>query len=786
MPPCRDGAQSHARGQDVARVDIATSRFVQTFRVSYLRCSPCIPYSWSQCDEQKPVCGACSRRGLKCDFTTKFIFRDTSDVVRRFSRRADVPRGGDIAEDSSIETTAGAGEPFQQSTNDATVVAAARPLDMLPVDRGNDENAGPMADDSGAVVPVQRDCPVSVGYESTADHFPIPMDQDTTVAANNAESQHVALDDLTVGSPSASTHGGASGNGHPVLQPVRDTSISSSTPAAESDGHAPFTVESGVWGDSAISANALCASSDYQFILLNHEGVRRFLSGDHHFMSDLCHPAKEDIIMSHWRIHLLPRMAPILSHPSHLDLLIKKHEIVKYAVLALSASHVNQFDAFGAILSVESRQTNPDMYATGLVYYSQALEMLRAEEHNHSSKLDPCAKLAAIIFCTYFEIGSGTFSGSLCHLKKIDDIVLSAHDRIVDSPMGIELMIAWATLRAQHLMDFFPFRSSKFISFFDIYPFRGELDRYIRTSSSATALLTIRLSVASRTSDLALLMLTIGHDSTSPIFRKWSSLMSQIGRRNIKEQLSPQKSLSDLYQILEAERRLLDDWEASIPMTEKPTEGFSSTDLESNRRKLVGFQIRPLRFFSHRAAMNYLRYCCAQMFASQHNIQQCVAGGSYIAQSFGGTTSCQVDPWVLLILRIVSGLDILSCLIENIYEIGALWILMHTALRCNSLDVLKWIADYFSQMEASGGAREGRLPIRLLKRMIDGIITEWHKGRTVHLIYNELEEYREIQELCEIGSNGSPLRAVVHGRIRDADGSAESEAMPFIDILQLS
>lgn len=131
----------------------------------------------------------------------------------------------------------------------------------------------------------------------------------------------------------------------------------------------------------------------------------------------LCDPSREPIIMRRWHTHILPRVAPVLSR---IGPFIEQYEVVKYAVLALGAAHMNQAEAFGSSIQLESRQTNPEFYADGLAFYSHALEMLGLQAQDGDGAMEMTAQLAVVILCTYFEIGSGTFSGSYYHLQHIE------------------------------------------------------------------------------------------------------------------------------------------------------------------------------------------------------------------------------------------------------------------------------------------------------------------------------------------------------------------------------
>ncbi|KAF3023100.1 hypothetical protein E8E14_013413 [Neopestalotiopsis sp. 37M] len=498
---------------------------------------------------------------------------------------------------------------------------------------------------------------------------------------------------------------------------------------------------------------------------------------------ELCDPSREPIIMRRWRTQLLPRMAPVLSRISPF---IEKYDVVKYAVLALGAAHMNQSEIYGNNIQLESRQAYPEFYADGLAYYSQALESLGVHAREGEHAMEMTAQLTVVILCTYFEIGSGTFSGSYYHLQQIERAVIANHEAIMRSPLGVELVIAWAGLKAQHFTDCLPFRTNEPVAIFADEPlFRAELERSIALTYSDHAFIMLRLCTICRASDLLVLQLTVGHDSSSPLYRSWVSLMKQIGRWKTYSGLSERPV--QLYEVMDRERALLDDWESSMSLSDRPIESFSSKDMMRTNVEPVGLRVRPLRFSSHRAAMNYLRYCCAQLYASRENIQYCC---NVSLLSIDSATDDSLDPWVMLCLRVVAGLDVHTCLAENMYELGVVWVLTKVALRSCSIHVLDWIYDYLCETEISGGSREGRLPINLVKRVLRQLIEEWHRGRVVQLVYTALESFLEIQELCDIGAGKVGIRAVMLGRMQRTDDLEDTdmtdcEAFPFLDMVNV-
>lgn len=479
-------------------------------------------------------------------------------------------------------------------------------------------------------------------------------------------------------------------------------------------------------------------------------------------------PSKEAWILRQWRL-LLPRLPPALSQ---IDPFIRDYEVVKFAAFALATSGINR--------ATDTLNPRTSKRYESLAYYSHALKIFATGGLNGVGKMEICARLAVLIQFIYFELGSGTVYGRICHLKKFDHLVLSDYDEIMQSTMGTQLVIIWAGLRAQHVADTVPFYTGGFATLFERSTIQADVDRLIKLTSSTYPLLTSCLSIVSRASDLLLLMDIVGADSSNPIYRKWISLMTQLGHRIPRHGLFTSQP-SELLRNLQTQRERLDEWEASLPLTERPVERFSSHTFGTGN-KYSHLQVHPLQFTTHEAAMNYLLYCCVQLYAASTNESLGTTCWSAM-KTPDQTGNASVNPWVLLTLRVAAGLDIQACLFKNIYHIGVTWILERVALRCCSLEVLTWIDDYLRKMEAQG-VYEGGVPIALFRRAVTNMIGEWKRGRVVNLIYTSWDQFHEKEELCKAGTKGIHARAVLHGTVWAGEGNGSKDCRPFVDVVE--
>ncbi|ETS76925.1 hypothetical protein PFICI_10799 [Pestalotiopsis fici W106-1] len=749
-------------------------------------------------------------QGLKCDFSPRFVFRDDSAVIKERVEKIKQSVDGSASEttlrDDEVATRHEAnpvGTPQRHvniefaPVNDVTRDGPEAAGNQGPSPRPNaPPAASPAMEESNeaSYVDIENErAPVTSNHEVGDNSSDLRNASSLGAQKNNPASRRVRenslLGQVEIGDPVALISLLDQNNSGSPLSPsaIASASISHSIEHASDhpssntpNPYGPFPI---AWTPPLLNFTQIL--SDWRAAEIGYSLSPRISTQSPTETVELCDPSRQPIILRRWRTHLLPRMAPVLSR---IDSFIEKYEVVKYAVLALGAAHMNQSETFGNKIQLESRQSHPEFYADGLAYYSQALESLGLQAREGENAMETTAQLVVVILCTYFEIGSGTFNGSYYHLQQIERTVISNHETIIKSPLGVELVIAWADLKAQHVTDCLPFRTSEAVSIFASEPqFRADLERNIALTSSDHAFIMLRLCTISRASDLLLLQLTVGCDSSSPLYRSWVSLMKQIGRWKTKSGFAAGNGSLDLYAIMDHERSLLDEWESSLSLSQRPAESFSSKDMMCTNVESSELRVRPLVFSSHHAAMNYLRYCCAQLYASRDNIQYCCNIGTPTMNDWANN---RVDPWVMLCLRIAAGLDIHSCLTENMYELGVAWVLIQVSMRSCSIKVLEWIYNYLSKMENSGGSREGRLPINLVKRVLRQVMEEWHKGRVVQLVYTALEAYFEVQELCDIGAGGLTIQAVMLGRVQRNDdlgrtAMTDCEAFPFLDMVNV-
>lgn len=756
----------------------------------------------AQCDERKPTCDACARRGIRCEgYMTRFVFRDDTDLVGQRVEKIEQAKWSVIREGSSHtrqprqkrttpitflspETRSHFPSPVDLPTLGTQPVLEISPKDGIgaqentEIDQdpgrtsndglGQNENCGmDVLDHTGAPKPhlSDRDCHtttfppyvehvrshsvhssrqgLSQGYfqdnAAIEAEFQIGIDDDV----NDVETVDQAVYDVTASD--FFDHQSTVDSGSRSLAPsVRLNSLHpSSSEASEKPKHDsslavpnlahrdPLCGEISTishWGSLGASESLYTTGTENLSILSEYPS-----SATERFNHELENSKRQKEFMNYWRHAMASQLPPVLHDISSL---ISKYAVVKLAVLALSSARMNE--------SLKSGLDKPGYLSPhneSLAYYSQALREFSALDWHRLEGVQLCAMLVVLQLLAYVEIEIGTYYGSLCHTQKLDQMIRENQDRIQRSVMGIQLLIAWAGLRAFHAVDCSLYTVNTFALTFAGTELQCCVDRYIELTSAAYPFTALRLAATCRASNLLLTLRSVGKDSSNPLYRKWASLIRKIGCGDISSNIGSLYPPKELYKILEEEQHLLDNWEDKLQLKDRPLESFKSSDFCKQNTSIPGLRVRPLQFPCHHAALNYLRYACAQLYASRDNLDLCIeAAPTRSAEE-------EIDPWVLLNLRILAGLDVEKCLRESCYEIGAIWIALKVALRCCSLRAMLWVQAWTAKFDDYPEGKVGSLPVSIAKRVLTKLVDELDAGRYVYLMITNLNEFVEKQDL---------------------------------------
>lgn len=490
----------------------------------------------------------------------------------------------------------------------------------------------------------------------------------------------------------------------------------------------------------------------------------------------------ESKYLAHWHDGVRPLLPAVFGE---IDSLIQRYEVVKLSVLALAASHLGRFHDLQTPSHTEltwptGSSNHSSDSCNGLSYYSTALKTLASDRLYSHTQLEPCAEMTVLLLVAYFELETGSVSGCIWHLQRVDKLVQSSLKALADSEFGVRLLVAWSGLRAQQVADVCPYGTLTFAHLHSGTIIQAEIDKYIRLTGSTYEFLAHQLARVCITSGLLLLLRTVGKDSANPLYRKWINVSRQVGVNEPPPSLLATWDSRKLLMELDSVGTLLDQWHSSLPLSNLPLESFSSGDFTDPRASLPGLRVRPLCFTTHAAAVDYARYACAQMYASRSSLDRCT----------GSLDSAEIDPWAHIVLRIVAGIDIAQCFADNVYRHGICWLLTRVALRCCSLEGLMWIDDWFSRAKATGAVAEAGVGLHVLQQLTRTLIEQWENGKFVYLMFSTLGPLTERRNLCMDSRDTRKIQAVIQGRHVDSRGNrkehdslAGGQSILFVDAL---
>ena len=136
--------------------------------------------------------------------------------------------------------------------------------------------------------------------------------------------------------------------------------------------------------------------------------------------------------------------------------------------------------------------------------------------------------------------------------------------------------------------------------------------------------------------------------------------------------------------LLGDQRIELDRWHAALPPSHLPREVLGLERCAQEDPLQLGQP--PLQFLTHQAAMNYVFYVAARIFGSREGVDEFLAPPRISPQHSGQPGLLGVDHWVRLLLRIITGLDIMVWARHSSYSLGILEIIhmCHLRLPCRS------------------------------------------------------------------------------------------------------
>lgn len=446
-------------------------------------------------------------------------------------------------------------------------------------------------------------------------------------------------------------------------------------------------------------------------------------------VGEVCDSANE--YASHWENKILPKLPRAFQHVNDSYQIYKAYQTA--AVVLASADLSDTLRGSHLALSLEHRKRSHG-------YYEATLRILADKASTSEACGESGMRMAALLLLAVYELTWATVRGCTIHLREADKIVAAW---CTDHPphwdeSWCRLICAWAFVRAHVSVDCSPWESPpSFATAFQGTVLQEQIRGILETSASTGEMMMPLLSDCCRLSTFALLSYTIGWGSSNGHSHIWTEAVRKF---NLPAPADPPREVLDkihLHSLLEVQRRRLDMWHDALPVDRLPFMRFTSMNVDSSQDGGAALRIIPVFFHSHSAAMDYLRYACAQLMCST----------SIAMEAPYSTDGNEISPWAVLIAQVVAGLDTANCIEENKFQLSVSWVLFKALLLCRNSKFAAWVERWLQSVDGHGVTRENLIPIRMILRTVRLARTLLQCGRQPVQIFVSANADSEKQEL---------------------------------------
>ncbi|KAL7906472.1 hypothetical protein GGI35DRAFT_458212 [Trichoderma velutinum] len=438
---------------------------------------------------------------------------------------------------------------------------------------------------------------------------------------------------------------------------------------------------------------------------------------------------------------------------------------LKYALLALSPLQ----DPRGRAEADKRRQ---------LELYSLALKATAQDLPCAMSAAQAAVLLAVLALFLQIEIRIGPFIGGYTHAKQADRLVVEHMSSLASWALGRRLLCEWAAVKSWYSLQCGAWTDAACLVPWEV---RQPLLHIISSDGDAHQSLLPLLCEAQRVFMRILLARLIGAGPAYPSYADWCRQLERLrpgtaplhglygsGSGSSADSGSEDGFLSRLAELQDE----LDCWHDRLPLDELPV--YGTTARSKNR-----LSVEPLRFRSHSAAANYLRYAVAQLLCSRSNLDACTGGclsrrnmSRLDPESIHSPGSAldvnqqsDPDPWALLVFQIIAGMDPQDFFDEDTSRIGPMWVVSRLLLLCSrDADLLDAVAGLLPRLEGIGARLGSIYPSWMLKRLVTCVQAERARNRVVLYIH---PEFGPAEEWVTFYTAPVAFRALLVGRLID-------------------
>lgn len=316
---------------------------------------------------------------------------------------------------------------------------------------------------------------------------------------------------------------------------------------------------------------------------------------------------------------------------------------VGYANLALKRALL----AFDYLKKIRDNSAKDDR-SHCLELYTLALQALSRNLAGPSHITKVLVTIFTLTICLYIEAIVGSFAGGLVHCREADLLITRHINQLVEWKTARRALEIWLPIKSWYSLQCLPWSEMS-------QPFpdttRTPIFNHFHTAQQRSSSFLHALLCESRNIYIRLLLVRLlGPSSSWASHRSWSQQFEALlGTPIHREGLSALGPEEDLLVSLSRLREELNAWHESLDALDHPLPS-ATTQLQGMLRGRISFPpVKSFFFRSQKVAMNYVRYATAQALCSREALDFATGGdlegGSYM------------NPWILQILQIMSGLD---------------------------------------------------------------------------------------------------------------------------------
>lgn len=406
-------------------------------------------------------------------------------------------------------------------------------------------------------------------------------------------------------------------------------------------------------------------------------------------------------------------------------------------------------------------------------FYSMALRAMTQTRQASTNTNDIVVELTILSLFLLLEMRFGTFKGGLAHCARSDFLVTENYGRLVEWHIGRELLCTWMCTRSWYYSQFACWRAP---AAGPSETLRQLLTPILSTSPRRSQPLVPLLSQCWHINEQVILARLDGVNGHWPGFRYWCRQLKSLGLTppapDVGMYGDPDVTEEQRLAQLDGMRAELDDWHAALTIHDFPMLTATSKTMAELHKKPQALRGEPLRFRTHQAALDYLRYAAAQALCSKDTLET-LTGGTFDEEP-------PTDRWISLCLRIIDGLDRQTCLEADDDQIGLMWIVARAIIGRGSQDmaVLEAIESWLPWLEHVCAIPRSTCPAWCLRGLLNNIKEERARGRHVLAFFLGVESTSDWTDIYSNDSSEKYRQMLVVGRMMET-GLAFHETTRF-------